>query len=429
MGNIGVNPNSLCITSYGSVTPMGNDLQEIYDNFINNLSGITQIKKFNNDYFNTHDAGIPKEGNETICWPKKSRFRNGELFYANLASKDLAKKLRLSDYYSLKQIGCIVGVDVPSIDIEDCINFSHKAFKEQDRLSLINAAVEHFKANDLLDMETVSVMKAIHNNSPFSGLSFTHLGLCCASTQSIGLSMRLISKGIIDAAICGGVSAKVTPFNLARLEAMDVISTDQNFLGIHRSRPFDRLRSGFVLAEGAIIFTIEKLSKVLSRGQQPLAYLLGYGGSLCAQHIVMPHQEELEMKLSMKRAIENSGLNIDDIDCINTHGTSTIQNDYHEAQAIKEVFGDNNPDIVATKSYHGHLIAAAGAMEILGIIVSFKKDFLPKILNCDEVDPTLPAGFSLVRDHKYNPLKYVLKNSFGMGGGAASLILGNPNYL
>lgn len=421
--------DTLCISAYGAVTPLGSNLDEIHASFINEKSGIREIKKFDHRYFETHEAGIPVEGNAAISWPKKSPFRNGELFYAGLAAKRLHDRLRLSAYYSVEEIGCIVGIDEPAIDIELCIGFSEKVPADADKQCLVDAALEHFKIGDFLDLDTTAVLKTIHDIIPFAGLSFAHLGLCSASTQSIGLAMRAIRSGEIKVAICGGVSAKVTPLNLARLEGMGVISTDEHYSGTGRSRPFDRHRSGFVLAEGAGLFVIEKLSSVLARQDKPLAYLLGYGGALCAQHIVMPHQDDLEMQLSMERAIEHAGIDRNTIDFVNTHGTSTLQNDQHEASAIRKVFGEHNPAIVATKSYHGHLIAAAGAMEILGVLVSFQHDLLPKILNCDEPDPQLPDGIALVNEHQHRPLKYALKNSFGMGGGAGSLVLGNPKYL
>jgi len=425
-----ISEDPLCISAYGAITPMGSSINEIYDNFINGSSGIREILKFNHTEFETHDAGLPVEGNENICWPRQKNFRNGELYYAKQAAKRLNSSLRLLDHYDSDRVGCIVGIDEPAIDIEQCIEFCQTLDNCDERKSLVDAALDHFKINDFLDLDTTAVLKVINEIIPFSGLSFGHLGLCSASTQSIGLAMRAVSRGELDAVICGGISAKVTPLNLARLEGMGVISTDQNFKGTERSRPFDRQRSGFVLSEGAGLFTVEKLSKVLERGDKPLAILLGYGGSLCAQHIVMPHIDDLEMKLSMERALADSGLSPDLIDVINTHGTSTQQNDIHESSAIKKVFsGHKLPLIVATKSFHGHLIAAAGAMEMLGILVSFQKDYLPRVKNCIEVDPQLPGDLPLVLNDLHAPVRVTLKNSFGMGGGAASLVIGNPAYM
>ena len=222
--------------------------------------------------------------------------------------------------------------------------------------------------------------------------------------------------------IVGGISGKVNPINLARLELMDVISTDLSLKPEQRSRPFDKRRSGFVLAEGAVLFLIEKESRVLARQAQPLLKLLGYGASLGAEHIVAPHHNSLEMKLAMKRALESSALSQNDIDLINVHGTSTILNDQHESKAILEIFENNvSVPVTANKSLHGHLIAAAGAMEILNTLIALNENFIPGTINCDEQDET--CSINLIRKTQFKKINRVLKNSFGMGGLAASMVL------
>lgn len=419
----------LCITAYGAVTPIGSTIEEIFESLRDGKSGIREINKFDHRALKTSKAGVPAEGNAAISWPKKTRIRNGEIFYGQLAAKRLSKQLNINGIYRQDEIGCIVGIDEPALDIERIIAFSEGLLTDIDRKSLVMAAIERFRIGDLLDSDIGSVMQVIHDIIPFSGTAFSHLGLCSASTQSIGLAMRSIARGEIKAAICGGISAKVTPINLVRLEGMGVTTTDEQFSFEARSRPFDRKRSGFVLAEGAVLFCIEKESAVRARDAEPLAYLMGYGGSLCAQNIVAPHTDDMEMMLSMQRALEDARIVPTEIDMISAHGTSTQQNDFHEARAIVRVCGRPSPPVIATKSYHGHLIAAAGAMEILTVIAGFQNDFMPGILNLDEPDSRLPAGITLIRKNTRKPLRYVLKNSFGMGGGSASLILGNPNLI
>lgn len=143
-----------------------------------------------------------------------------------------------------------MGIDEPALDIERIITFSRGLPADIDRQSLVAAATARFRTGDFLDTDTGAVMKAIHHIIPFSGTAYSHSGLCSASTQSIGLAMRSIARGEVNAVICGGISAKVTPINLARLEGMGVTTTDAQFSFEARSRPFDRKRSGFMLAEG-----------------------------------------------------------------------------------------------------------------------------------------------------------------------------------
>ncbi|WP_148245125.1 beta-ketoacyl-[acyl-carrier-protein] synthase family protein [Enterobacter asburiae] len=416
----------LCISAYGAVTPLGSTIKELSDKLREGKSGVREIQKFDHRALKSSKVAIPQEGNKSIRWPRKHRFRNGDIFYAHLAASRLKENLDISSIYLPHEVGCILGVDEPTFDIDKLIELSKHNATITDRKSQIQESVHVLRTGDFLDTETAAVIKSVHDVIPFTGMTFGHLGLCCASTQSIGLAMRAIARGEIKAAICGGVSAKVTPLSLVRLEGMGVITTDEQFTFEARSRPFDRKRSGFMLGEGAVMFCIEKESAIRTRGGTPLAYLNGYGGALCAQNIVAPHTEEVEMMLSMQRALEDAGLNPEDIDMINAHGTSTLQNDLHEARAIARLFGKPTPPVTATKANHGHLMAAAGSMEILGIITCFQDNYIPAIINLDEPDPQFSKDVSLVKVTRQEKLKYVIKNSFGMGGGAATLIIGNP---
>lgn len=418
-----------CITAYGAITPIGNTIEEIFESLRNGKSGMREIEKFDHRAFKTSKAGVPAEGNFAIHSHKKNRFRNGDIFYGQLVAKRLAEQLDLSSIYHPDEIGCMVGIEDPAMDIDNIIAFHKDLPNDIDRKSLITAAVERFRIGDLLDTNTSAVLKAIHNIIPFSGQTISELGLCSASTHSIGLAMRSIARGEIKAAICGGISARVTPLVLIRLEGMNITTTDEQFSFEARSRPFDRKRSGFVLSEGAVLFSIEKESAVKARNSKPLAFLMGYGGSLGAQNIVAPHNDDMEMILSMQRALEDAKMTPAEIDMISAHGTSTQQNDLHESRAIVRVCGKPSPPVIATKSNHGHLMATAGAMEILTVLAGFQNNFMPGIINLDEPDPQLPDGITLVRENTYKPLRYVLKNSFGMGGTAGSLILGNPNMI
>lgn len=173
---------------------------------------------------------------------------------------------------------------------------------------------------------------------------------------------------------------------------------------------------------------LEREERVLRSGRRSHMRVLGYGASLGAQHVVQPHTSSLEMRLSMRRALDMAGLPLDAFSNANAHGTSTKLNDLHEGQAIREVFGQQPPPITATKSNHGHLIASAGALELVGIIASFQNDFLPAILNLEEEDAE-SASLPLVRTRAQGPVRNVLKNSFGMGGLAASAVLQNPREM
>ena len=423
----------ICISAIGAVTPLGDTLDEVTSAFHEGRSGIRAIEKFSTDTFDTKWAGLPPIANELMHWPDRDNrcsVRPGEVLYAERAVKSLLAEFNPLDAYAADRVGCVLGVDEPAINPQRCIDIVQRTGRANinNRRQLIDNAVQSFRISELLDIDTTAVLRTIHKAVPFSGYTRTHVGLCSASLQALGMAFNAIRAGRIDAAIVGGVSAKVTPMNIARLEAIGAVCTDPALEGPERSRPFDRRRSGFMPAEGSVLFVIERESAARARGGQIYARLKGYGASLSAEHIVAPHTQNTEMRLCMQRALADAGIALDEFSAINTHGTSTKLNDHHESRAIAEVFkGSRIPAVAATKSQHGHLIASAGAMEVLGIIGSFRDDFLPAIRNLGESDEE--AILPLLRERRDGPVRNVLKNSFGMGGLAASMVLQNPRLV
>lgn len=414
--------DSVLITAFGAVTPIGSQYEEIEKSLKFGLSGIKKNEKFNCESYITEHAGIPDEGNAHIRWPNNNRI-TGEMFYADLSAERLkAHPAFPHHYYDSERIGCIIGVDEPAIDIQLALKINKNTKSNSQEECRIKHFIDTLRLSDCFNFEPSMVLNKIYKNIPFGGYSMCHVGLCSASLQAIGMGMNAIQNDLADAMIVGGVSGKVTPINLARLEKMDVISTDTNLLPEERSRPFDSKRSGFMLAEGAILFMLEKSSNVKRRGAKGLLEVSGYGSSLGAQHIVIPHKDSLEMELSMRRAINDAGLTENDIDHINAHGTSTVLNDLHESLAINRIFSDNKKiTVTANKSLHGHLIAAAGAMEVLNVLVYVNQGFIPATTNLYSQDPQ--CVLNVVKKIKEQKINTVLKNSFGMGGLAASLVL------
>lgn len=422
----------VAISAFGAVTPLGETLDDITTAFYEGRSGIRTIEKFDTKSFTTKWAGVPEMGNAAIRWPRTSErdsVRPGELIYAERAIRNLVANIDPLSIYIPERLGCVLGVDEPAIDVQRCISLLKKIGLGGygNREKFIAKAIEHFRLSELLDLDVTSALRIIHQVVPFRGYARCHVGLCSASLQALGMARSAILSGKIDAAIVGGVSAKVTPVNIARLEGVGAVCTDVTLEGSSRSRPFDTRRSGFVPAEGSVLFLLEREEAIRSRGHEPLARLTGYGSSLAAEHIIAPHSCELEMKLCMSRALADAKIPVEAISHVNSHGTSTKLNDLHESRAIAQLFKNSRPTVTATKSLHGHLIATAGAMEVVGIISSFKHDFLPGIANLDEVDPEVSV--QLVRNIKLGHVNRVLKNSFGMGGLAASVILENPNQI
>ena len=422
--------DSVCISAYGAMTPLGQTLDEISHNLQNGITGIREVKKFDTSTFKTKWAGLPEYGNENIRWPKRPGQPNrpGELIYAEKAVKQLVAQFNPLEKYSPDRIGCVIGIDEPGVDPERTTQFTAKigADKCKKRDEFIPEGTEFYRISEMMDLDVTSALKVIHKHIPFSGYTRCHVGLCSASLQALGMARQAILDGKADAMIVGGVSAKVTPFNLAQLEAVGAVSTDPLLEGPARCRPFDIRRSGFMPAEGSILFILEKESAIEAREGQKYCRLKGYGASLAAQHVVAPHTEGREMQLCMERAIEEASLPLASYSFVNAHGTSTKLNDYHETQVLEGIFGEDNvPPVTSTKSLHGHLIASAGAMEVLGVMASFRDGFIPAVANLEQQDPAIKVP--VVKETQYKPITNVLKNSFGMGGLAASMVLQNPS--
>lgn len=414
------NYDDVCISGYGAITPLGDSLSEIVNN-MRSESRISPINKFKCDTFVTKHAYIPVLGNENIKYPSTiNSVKNGENFYTLHAIKRLLSNIDICNSYPSHRVGCILGIDKPYIDINSYIKLANSDLS-------IHAASNILKLNDLINAEPSSILKLIHDYIPFQSTAIAYVGLCAASTQAIAMAVRNIKAGFSDLVITGGVSAKISPMHMLKVDGLGVTANNDTLSPDSLSRPFDKNRCGFVIGEGAIFFALETVGNALKFGRKPLISILGTGMSLCAEHIVAPHTNEIEMINSMQNALRDSGLSPQEIDCINTHGTSTKQNDLHESIAIDKVFhsSGNSPIVTATKSYHGHLMAAAGAMEILTAIACCQQGFFPKILNLDMIDPDVPSTVQLCKqDINFSQdTVTILKNSFGMGGIAASLVL------
>lgn len=419
LSEVSVSP--LCISAYGAVTPLGNSVDEVSSFLKKGISGFSEINKFHTDGYKCKYAGIPSAYNRNLTWPAVNECTPYEVFYARDAARQLNNKINVLDYYEPYEVGCILGVEQPILDVNICKAVHDSISGNITKEAVLNAAIQSFDTKFFEANTPGGLINEIKNHIPFSAFSISLPGVCAASLQSVSMAVESIESGRANAVICGGISAKVTPFDLALFEGMGVVSTDTRFNADEMSRPFDKDRGGFALSEGAILFLIERESEVLKRGDIPLLRICGHGFSMSAQHIVTPHTDEIEMTTAMLKALECSKLNAGDIDVISAHGTSTQQNDLHEANAIAKIFKSHNPYVTATKSNHGHMMAAAGAMEILCIISYLKHGYIPGIVNLNKVDNNIP-DINLVSKYTKAKPRYILKNSFGMGGVASSVI-------
>jgi 3-oxoacyl-[acyl-carrier-protein] synthase II len=261
------------------------------------------------------------------------------------------------------------------------------------------------------------------------GPASTHATACASSGHAIGDAMHIMRRGEADVMIVGGAEAAVSPICVAAFNAMKALST-RNDEPTRASRPFDKARDGFVLSEGAAVLVLETEQHAKARGATILAELVGYANSSDAYHITAPDEGGKGAARSMQAALRDAGLNIDQIDYINAHGTSTPLGDRAEVAAVLKVFGDRARKsaggkvlMSSTKSMHGHCLGASGAVEMLACIHAVRDGIVAPTINLENPDEGMDVD--LVPHHaREQPVRYAMNNTFGFGGHNCTLIVG-----
>jgi 3-oxoacyl-[acyl-carrier-protein] synthase II len=275
------------------------------------------------------------------------------------------------------------------------------------------------------------IPKVISNLSPghiairhgAKGVNWTPTSACASGTHAVGEAFHLVRRGLQDMMIAGGAEAAITPLGVGGFSSMKALST-RNHEPARASRPFDRDRDGFVIAEGSGILILEERERALRRGAKIYGEVIGYGANGDAHHITAPSPEGEGATRCMRLALDDAGIPPDRIDYINAHGTSTEYNDINETQAVKKVFGARayKIPISSTKSMTGHLLGAAGAVESVYSLLSLYHGVIPPTINYENPDPQCDLDYVPNQARKAD-IEMALSNSFGFGGTNASLVL------
>ena len=257
----------------------------------------------------------------------------------------------------------------------------------------------------------------------FRGPNHAMVSACATGNHNIGDAYRMIQRGDMDAALCGGTDACVTRLGIAGFASMRALST-RNDAPARASRPFDAHRDGFVMGEGAGALFIEDLERAKARGATIYAEIEGIGMSADAHHLTAPDPEGGGVCLALNRVLDNAGLEPTDVDYINAHGTSTPLGDEAETKALKKVFDDHayELNVSSTKSMTGHLLGAAGAIEAIATIQALRHDVVPPTINFEEADPACDLDYTF-NEAEERPVSVALSNAFGFGGHNTSLAL------
>jgi len=401
------------ITGMGVVSPIGNDCTSFWESILNQTCGIDEIKSFNTDEYKVKLAAEVKDLNEDLYFTKRElQFNDRFTVFARIAAKQAIQDSKLDiEVINKKRFGVIIGSGIGGLQsLENASN----SLKERgpSRIS------PYFIPMTLINLAAGQV--AIDQKA--QGLCSSVVTACAAGTNAIGEAFHKIRDGYQDVMIAGGSEAAITPLGIAGFMVMRALhaGSDKNYASI----PFDENRSGFVMGEGAGILILEELEHALARKANILAEVIGYGSSCDAHHITAPVEDGSGAAYAMVEAINDAGIQKEEIEYINAHGTSTPLNDKTETMAVKNAFGDHSRKLAmsSTKSYTGHLLGASGAVEAIICVKALQDGYIPATINSKVQDVLCDLDVVLGEGRK-QALKTVMSNSLGFGGHNASIIL------
>lgn len=413
------------ITGAGCITNIGFDAQQVWDAMIQGRSGISRViddegfRRWGEEHWPVHFAGTIRGWEESTRLDKREVKRLDRFAILGISAAIEAVQSSGIDFSreNPERCGVVVGSGVGGIQtIEQGVYIL--AEKGPSRLSPFT--VPRLMAN--------AVSGDLSIRYGLEGPSSSHTTACASSGHSIGDALRIIQRGEADVMIAGGSEGAISPLCLGAFMTMRALST-RNTDPTKASRPFDRDRDGFVLAEGAGILVLETEEHARKRGAPILCELVGYGASSDAAHITAPDAEGRGATRSMTWALRDAGLNPSDIDYVNAHGTSTPLGDAAEVAAVTKVFGDHAIKsrggrllMSSTKSMHGHCLGASGGVESIACIGAIRHGVVPPTINCDRPDDGFDLDFVAHKplDHR---CRCVMNNTFGFGGHNVTLIL------
>ncbi|MEM1001192.1 MAG: beta-ketoacyl-ACP synthase II [Bacteroidota bacterium] len=404
------------ITGLGALTPIGNTKDAYWEGLISGKSGAVPITHFDASKFKTQFACEIKNFNATDFIDRKL-VRQMDKFsqYAMVASDEAIADSKL-DLETLNnyRVGVIWGAGIGGLETfqEEVLNFA------------AGDGTPRFSPRFIPKMIADIAPGNISIKYGFMGPNYTTVSACASSANSMIDALNTIRLGHCDVVITGGSEAAVTIAGMGGFNAMHAMST-RNDSPETASRPFDANRDGFVLGEGAGAIVLEEYEHAKARGAKIYAEVIGGGLSSDAYHMTAPHPDGKGVIAVMKNCLENAGLKPEDVDHINTHGTSTPLGDVAELKAISEVFGDHakNININSTKSMTGHLLGAAGAIEAIASILALKHGIVPPTINHEAVDENIDPSLNLTLNKaQHREIKTAMSNTFGFGGHNACVL-------
>ena len=404
------------VTGMGALTPIGNNLEAYWEGLKNGVSGSAPITYFDTEKFKTKFACELKGYNPQDFFDRKEarkldRFAQYALVSSDEAIQDSGINLDEVDKF---RVGVVWGAGIGGLE------------------TFQNEVIGYANGDGTPRFNPFFIPKMIADIAPgnisikhgFMGPNYTTVSACASSANALIDALNYIRLGHCDVIVTGGSEAAVTIAGMGGFNAMHALST-RNDSPETASRPFDATRDGFVLGEGAGALILEEYEHAKARGAKIYAEVLGGGLSSDAHHMTAPHPEGIGVVRVMENCLENAGLKPEDVDAINTHGTSTPLGDVAELKAISKVFGNHasNININSTKSMTGHLLGAAGAIEAIASILAITHGTVPPTINHSVVDEEIDASLNLTLNKaQEREVKVAMSNTFGFGGHNACVL-------
>ncbi len=411
-----MNFKKVVVTGLGALTPVGNNVNEFWQNISNGVSGAGPITNFDASQFKTRFACEVKNYNPSDYFDRKLARQLDKCAQFGIVSADEAIKDSNLDFdkVNLDRVGVIWGSGIGGI----------KTFEEEVSSFATGNGIPRYNPFFIPKMIADITPGHISIKYGFRGPNFTTVSACASSANALIDALNYIRLGKADVFVVGGSEAAITEAGIGGFNALKALST-RNDDPTSASRPFDKDRDGFVMGEGAACFVIESEEHAKARGAKIYAELAGGGMSADAHHITAPNPEGLGAMAVMRNCLEDANLEPEDVDTINMHGTSTPLGDLAESKAIVEVFGEHayNVNINSTKSMTGHVLGAAGSIEALASVLSIQNNEVPPTINFHEIDENIDPklNFTFNKSEKRR-IDVAMSNTFGFGGHNACVV-------
>jgi 3-oxoacyl-[acyl-carrier-protein] synthase II len=403
----------------GFVTPVGSDTETVWSSLVSGTSGVGPITQFDAAQFPSRIAAEVKHFDPADHMDRKTaRHLVRYCQFALAAAMQALQQARL----------CPRDMDADAVGVIVSTAFGGVQQVEMSSMLLAERGPGRVPAYTVPMMITDMGAGVVAMHTGAGGPNYAIVSACASSGHAIGEAAEIIKRGDAMAMLAGGAEAAITRLTMSGFNRLKAVSV-RNDEPWTACRPFDRDRDGFVMGEGAVMLVLEEMEMAISRGARPIAEIAGYGASADMHHLIAPHPEGAGAVRSMRRALDKAGLRPDQVDYLNAHGTSTRLGDIAEARAINAVFGEHTRRLAvsSTKSVHGHLQGAAGALEAAACALAIDRSLIPPTINLDNQDPEcdLDCVPNCARPAR---VRVAISNSFGFGGHNATLVIRGINH-